>query len=76
MYVKHGLLVSAVSVVVYLIHGLLSFDPTAGIGSWLIYGIVVIGIFWFLLFGSLYITVKGMRGFTFRISNIVKHFSL
>ena len=60
MYAKHGLLVSAVLAVMYLIHGLLPFDPTAGIGSWLIYGIVVIGIFFSLLFAALYIAIEGM----------------
>ena len=73
MYAKHGLLVSAVLAVMYLIHGLLSFDPTAGIGSWLIYGIVVIGIFFSLLFAALYIAIEGMRGFFRRFLTLIKN---
>ena len=72
MYAKHILLVSAVSAVMSLIHGLLPFDPTAGIGSWLIYGIVVIGIFFSLLFGALYIAIKGMRIFVRRCQRIIR----
>lgn len=72
MYAKHVLIILMVSIVMYLIHDFLPFDPTAGIGSWLIYGIVVIGIFWFLLFGSLYIAIEGMRGFFRRFLTLIK----
>ena len=72
MYAKHILLVSAVSAVMYLILGVLPFDPTAGIGAWLMYGVLVIGIFFSLLFGALYIAIKGMRIFVHRCQRIIR----
>ena len=72
MYAKHILLVSAVSAVMYLILGVLPFDPTAGIGAWLMYGVLVIGIFFSLLFGTLYIAIKGMRIFVRRCQRIIR----
>ena len=71
MYAKHILLVSAVSAVMYLILGVLPFDPTAGIGAWLMYGVLVIGIFFSLLFGTLYIAIKGMRIFFRRFLTLI-----
>ena len=73
IYAKHVLVVSVVSAVIYLIHDLLPFDPTEGIGSWLIYGITVIGIFFFMLFGSLYLAIHGMRSFTRRVLTLIKY---
>ena len=56
----------------YLILGVLPFDPTAGIGAWLMYGVLVIGIFFSLLFGALYIAIKGMRIFVHRCQRIIR----
>ena len=69
MYAKHILLVSAVSAVMYLILGVLPFDPTAGIGAWLMYGIIVIVFFFSLLFGALYIATKGMKHIVSRMAS-------
>lgn len=66
MYAIHLLILSAICVVVYWIHGSQPFDPTMGIGSLLIYGTFVMVMFFLMLLVSLYVAVKGMRIFIAR----------
>ena len=51
---------------------LLPWDPTAGIGTFLLYALVVCAVFALLLYGILYLCEPSMRGFTQRIFKIIR----